>query len=126
MPGVLSDGTAYIELIAAEQQDIIEHQINDQQVSQIDQLFLWDIGDQHYLSNKKELIEELTTHNYHLASLLDDCLGQIDVRIGDFIYFNNKNILEGPIKNYLLNKNIDSLQMVSYATGTITGINICF
>jgi hypothetical protein len=126
VPGVLSDGTAYIELVANSDQSTIEHQINGQKVLQIDELFIWDIGEQHYLSNSKKAIEDLTTHNNYLSGLLEDCSADLDSKIGDFMYFETKDIVEGKIKDYLVNNKINSLKMSSYATGSISGLNICF
>lgn len=126
VPGVLSDGTAYVELVASEEQNIIEHQLNGQKIIQIDQLFIWDREDQHYLTNKKELLVGLISHNQYLATFLSECLGDLDARVGDFIYFDTKDISEAQIQEYLLNHNIANLQIFSYATGTIAGINICF
>ncbi|MFA6307271.1 MAG: hypothetical protein WC664_00325 [Patescibacteria group bacterium] len=123
---VLSDGTAYTELVAAEQQNVIEHQINGQKILQIDDLFIWDIGDKHYLSNKQALIAELTSYNYYLGDFLQDCLGNIDAKIGDLVYLRNSKLVDGQIKDYLSSENIEELKMLSYATGTISGLNICF
>ena len=122
---VLSDGTAYTELVAAKDQNIVERQINGQKVLQIDQLFLWDIGEQHYLSNQQELIEELSSHSLRVLNIFQDCTN-LEAKIGDFVYLDTANIPTGQIKDYLLAKQITKLEMFSYATGTISGINICY
>jgi len=122
---VLSDGTAYTELVASDEQAVIEHQINGQKVLQMDQLFIFDIGDQHYLSNKKDLIEELTLARHYLKDFLSDCLDQ-EATVGDFVSLNSSDIPTGVIKDYLLTNNISSLKALSYTTGTVSGLNICF
>ena len=124
--GVLSDGTAYIELVASEEQNALEQQINGQKVLQIDNLFIWDIGDKHYLTNKRELIEELSSSNYYLANVIYNCLGDKDLRVGDIMYFNRKDAPEGELKAFLEDNNIDGLNIFSYATSTISGLNLCF
>jgi len=122
---VLADGTAYKELVAADDQAIVDYQINGQTVSQIDQLFIWDIDQEHYLSNSRQLIEELTSYNRYLNTLANDCLGD-DVSIGDFVYLDTQNIVDSPVRQYLLDNNINNLQMFSYTTGTISGLDVCF
>lgn len=123
---VLADGTAYTELVASDEQAITEHQINGQKVFQIDQLFIFDVGDQHYLSNKKELIEELTLSRHYLKDFVSDCLAEPEVVVGDFVFLSSSDIPSGAIKDYLLTNNISSLKAVSYTTGTVSGLNICF
>lgn len=123
---VLADGTAYIELVAAENQNIINHQIKGQTVRQIDKVFVVDIGQQHYLSNKLELIEQLLSTDYYLQDLFQSCGVLSDGKIGDFVYLNADVLSDGPLKNYLLANNLGNLQAFSYATGTISGINVCF
>jgi len=122
---VLSDGTAYTELVAAKDQTIIEQQINGQKILQIDQIFLWDIGEQHYLTNRREMIENLSSDNHYLVNILQDCVS-MDAQIGDFIYLATANLPTGQIKDYLLDNQVSKLEMFSFATGTISGLNICF
>lgn len=126
VPKVLSDGTAYTELVAADEQTIIEHQINGQMVQQIDQLFIWETQGKHYLSNKKELIAELTISKRYLKDLWFDCLDDAELSVGDFMSFTSQDIPAGVIKDYLLANNISSLKAISYATGTMSGLNVCF
>lgn len=126
VPKVLSDGTAYTELVASDEQTIIEHQINGQKVQQIDQLFIWETQGKYYLSNKKELIVELTTSRRYLKDLWFDCLDDTELEVGDFISFTSQDIPAGSIKDYLLANNITSLKAISYATDTMSGLNVCF
>jgi len=125
VPRVLQDGTAYVELVASPNQNIKEHNINGQEVSQIGELFIWNIGDQHYLSNQKKLIENLSSNNQYLGSILDNCLNK-QAEIGDFVYIKDRAVLEQITANYLDDYGIEELQMISYTTSTITGLNICF
>jgi hypothetical protein len=119
VPGVLEDGTAYTELMAVTDQNSIDLNINGQKVSQIGDLFIWDIADQHYLSNDRGLIEEISSHNRYLASILGECLDN-DARLTDFAYLKDKSMPKLDMYD------IDDVQLVSYATGTISGLNICF
>gem|GEM_PF-3114855 len=123
---VLSDGTAYTEFVAADNQNTIEHQINGQKVLQIDQLFVWDIANQHYLSNNREFIEKLSADNYYLSNIFKDCLDNTQLQVEDIVYFSTNNIPDSALKQYLLSNNIDNLQAFSYSDGNISGLNICF
>lgn len=123
---VLADGTAYTELVAAKDQDIQEHQINGQKILQIDEVFLWDIGEQHYLSNSQALMTDLSTGRHHLSDLLKNCSSNLTADIGDLLYLKTANLPDSQLKNYLTNHQITKLEMFSYATGTISGLNICF
>ena len=91
----------------------------------IDQIFLWDIGEQHYLTNRREMIENLSSDNHYLVNILQDCVS-MDAQIGDFIYLATANLPTGQIKDYLLDNQVSKLEMFSFATGTISGLNICF
>lgn len=123
---VLSDGTAYVELVAADDQTIVEHQIGDQKVIQIDQVFSLNIGQQHYLGNKLELLAELIVEKYSLLDFFQFCGAWPDSNIGDFVYLKTDNLSAGQLKEYLLSNNINYFQAFSYSTGTISGLNICF
>jgi hypothetical protein len=125
VPGVLKDGTAYVELIASPNQTITEHNINGQIVAQIEDLFIWDIGDQHYLSNQKSLIEDLSSNNRYIADIFNNCVDK-ELKLGDFLYIKDKTISEQITASYIADYDVEDLQMVSYATGTISGLNICF
>jgi len=123
---VLPDGTAYTELIASQEQTIVEHEFADQKYWQIDGLFGIQLENYYYLSNRQYLIEDLITSDKKINNLWADCLDNSSYRVRDFIFWPTDKLPDIPIKAYLEENNLQSLDIFSYYNSAITGLQWCF
>lgn len=121
----LSDGTVYVELLASADQGPQKHEINGQELWQIDNLWAWSIGDRHYLSNDRQMMENITSRNVYLDKFFANCMDKQAI-LGDFLYIDKNNQENSALKQFLIDNNLEKLQITSYSSSTYQGLGLCF
>ena len=122
---VLSDGTAYVELMASSSPEIIQHAYYEQNYWQIDGLYGAQRDSVYYLSNKQYLIEDILSSDYMLRSIWVDCF-ENNNQINDFVVWQTNKLNNSSIKEYLESQDINSIRFVSYSNDDINGWQLCF
>ena len=122
---VLADGTLYTELVASEEQIAFEHEFKGQNYWQIDNLYGIGFGGAYYLSNQSQMIEKLVDSDNSMIDLWSGC-GQFDKKINDFVRWQTSQLADGELKSYLVDRNIQSINLFSYQNYLVEGIRLCF
>lgn len=122
---VLPDGTAYTELVVNPEQARQEIAFANKIYYQIANLYLYQEGQVNYLSNNQPILQEIIDKGQLATIMWSNCL-PTDAKVGDFLQINSETLSEGPIKAYLRAMAIDKLQIASYRTDGIEGLQLCF
>ncbi|MBT6690979.1 hypothetical protein HOB10_01445 [Candidatus Parcubacteria bacterium] len=123
---LLPDGTTYIELLAGEEQPVLEHEFSQLKYWQIDGLYGISLDNMYYLSNEAFLLEGIINNNRPLSSVFGDCLSDSSYEIGDFISLEVDQVPASSLRDYLETKNIGTLDIFSYQNSTVEGLQLCF
>ncbi|MCD4761003.1 hypothetical protein K8R42_03850, partial [bacterium] len=106
-------------------QSQIELEHNSQKYYQVDDLYLYPDSDINYLSSKEDLIKDLISQNVLISQAWKGCLEQ-EAEVSDFLYLETNQLASGPIKDYLEAKSIETINISSYSTSSISGLQLCF
>ena len=123
---VLSDGTAYVELVASSSPEIVQHAYYEKNYWQIDGLYGAEREGVYYLSNKQYLIEDILSSDYMISSAWANCLDYTDIQINDFLILQTNKLANSPIKQYLESQDINNLKFISYSNNNINAWQLCF
>ncbi len=119
----LPDGTIYTELQVADDQVVADHEFAGQKYWQIGDLFGFQLADTYYLTGRQYLLEQLINKPITLANHWP--CGQIDGHVSDVLMLSVPVLPEGAIRTYLQNKNIKSLNILSFSNNSTKGWQLC-
>ena len=122
---LLPDGTRYTELKQAEEYDFINHNYSEVEYWEIDNLFGLNIDQYYYLSNNKDIIEDIINTNTNIASFSYSCLEENN-NINNLLYLNTDKIDNKVIKDYLISKDLKFINLIQYSNHVVEGYKLCF
>jgi|GEM_PF-3179671 len=119
----LPDGTVYTELQVADNQSVSGHEFKGQKYWQIGDLFGGQFNNSYYLTNRQYFLEQVIDNPVKLATWWP--CGKVGDSISDLITWSVPALPDLPIKAYLQNNNVESLNILSFSNNSTQGWQIC-
>lgn len=123
---LLPDGTAYVELVVKENQLTQHFKYMGHELWQIDDIFGTNIDRNFYISNNRNVLENLISQNVNLHTFSQVCAPAGDYSVLDILWWDNNKLKNSALKDYFISKNIPNLHIFTYQNSVIRGINWCF
>ncbi len=119
----LPDGTVYTELQAADDQTASDHEFKGQKYWQIGDLFGGQLNSAYYLTNRQYFLEQVIDKPVKFAAWWP--CGAVEDNIGDILAWSVPALPNVPIRTYLQNINVESLNISSFSNNSTQGWQIC-